>query len=164
MSNFKNPVIAEMAKKYGVSAAQLCIRYVLELGAAALPKTADPEHMKANAAVDFTIVPADMEILKHAAPNDAYAQYFTGHSFLKPLTVPGESPAVAGLFQQDETFGFPEVFLYVRLFFSSGRRLVMLLRLMPSVDILWSSAEVVGGRTPATPSTISEKLKPTMNR
>ena len=26
------------------------------------------------------------------APNDAYAQYFTGHSFLKPLTVPGESP------------------------------------------------------------------------
>ena len=25
------------------------------------------------------------------APNDAYAQYFTGHSFLKPLTVPGES-------------------------------------------------------------------------
>ena len=26
------------------------------------------------------------------APNDAYAQYFTGHSFLKPLTVPGDSP------------------------------------------------------------------------
>ena len=26
------------------------------------------------------------------APNDAYAQYFTGHSFLKPLTVLGESP------------------------------------------------------------------------
>ena len=25
------------------------------------------------------------------APNDAYAQYFTGRSFLKPLTVPGES-------------------------------------------------------------------------
>ena len=23
------------------------------------------------------------------APNDAYAQYFTGHSFLKPLTAPG---------------------------------------------------------------------------
>lgn len=26
------------------------------------------------------------------APNDAYARYFTGHSFLKPLTVPGSSP------------------------------------------------------------------------
>ena len=26
------------------------------------------------------------------APNDAYARYLTGHSFLKPLTVPGSSP------------------------------------------------------------------------
>ena len=42
----KNPVIADMAKKYDVSTAQLCIRYVLELGAVALPKTANPEHMK----------------------------------------------------------------------------------------------------------------------
>ena len=38
----KNPAIAEMAKKYGVTAAQLCIRYVIELGAVALPKTAVP--------------------------------------------------------------------------------------------------------------------------
>ena len=29
----KNPAIAEMAKKYGVNAAQLCIRYVIQLGA-----------------------------------------------------------------------------------------------------------------------------------
>ena len=71
----KNPVIAEMAKKYGVSAAQLCIRYVLELGAVALPKTADPEHMKANAAVDFTITPADMELLKHTAPIKDYGEF-----------------------------------------------------------------------------------------
>ena len=34
----KNPVIAQMAKKYGVSAAQLCVRYVLQLGTVALPK------------------------------------------------------------------------------------------------------------------------------
>ena len=26
------------------------------------------------------------------APNDAYARYFTGHSFLKPLTAPGARP------------------------------------------------------------------------
>ena len=24
-------------------------------------------------------------------PNDAYARYFTGHSYLKPLTEPGEA-------------------------------------------------------------------------
>ena len=54
---------------------------------------------------------------------------------------------------------------FIGTYFSfSGSRSVMLLRLMPSVDILCSNAEVVGGRTPATPSTISEKLKPTMNR
>lgn len=71
----KNPMIAEMAAKYGVSAAQLCIRYVLELGAVALPKTADSEHMKANAAVDFAITPDDMELLKQAAPIKDYGEF-----------------------------------------------------------------------------------------
>ena len=71
----KNPMIVEMAAKYGVSAAQLCIRYVLELGAVALPKTADPEHMKANAAVDFDITPDDMELLKQAAPIKDYGEF-----------------------------------------------------------------------------------------
>lgn len=59
----KNPVIAQMAKKYGVSAAQLCIRYVLQLGTVALPKTADPQHMAENAAVDFVLTPEDMAAL-----------------------------------------------------------------------------------------------------
>lgn len=71
----KNPVIADMAKKYDVSTAQLCIRYVLELGAVALPKTANPEHMKTNAEVDFTIAPADMEILKHTVPIKDYGEF-----------------------------------------------------------------------------------------
>ena len=61
----KNPAIADMAQKYGVSAAQLCIRYVLQLGTVALPKTADPAHMADNAAVDFTISDADMDTLRH---------------------------------------------------------------------------------------------------
>ena len=48
-----------------MSAAQLCIRYVLQLGTVALPKTADPAHMADNAAVDFTISDADMDTLRH---------------------------------------------------------------------------------------------------
>ena len=59
----KNPVIAQMAKKYGVSAAQLCVRYVLQLGTVALPKTADPQHMAENAAVNFVLTPEDMAAL-----------------------------------------------------------------------------------------------------
>ena len=48
-----------------MSAAQPCIRYVLQLGTVALPKTADPAHMADNAAVDFTISDADMDTLRH---------------------------------------------------------------------------------------------------
>ena len=59
------PEIAAMAAKYGVSVPQLCIRYTLQLGAISLPKTANPDHMKTNADVDFTISAEDMETLKH---------------------------------------------------------------------------------------------------
>lgn len=61
----KNPKIAEMAAKYSVSIPQLCIRYDLQLGMITLPKTANPEHMKSNADVDFEISSEDMEALKH---------------------------------------------------------------------------------------------------
>ena len=71
----KNPAIADMAKKYGVTPAQLCIRYVLQLGAVALPKTANPEHMKNNAAVDFEISQADMATLMHMERLKDYGDY-----------------------------------------------------------------------------------------
>lgn len=61
----KNPAIVKMAEKYGVSAAQLCIRYAIQLGTVALPKTADPGHMKSNADVDFVISEEDMQTLLH---------------------------------------------------------------------------------------------------
>ena len=66
------PAIAEMAKKYGVSVPQLCIRYDIQLGMVVLPKTANPAHMKANADVDFVISDEDMEILKRAEKIDNY--------------------------------------------------------------------------------------------
>lgn len=62
--------IAEIAEKYGVTVPQLCIRYDLQLGMVVLPKTANPEHMKSNADLDFTISDADMEILKSVSPLD----------------------------------------------------------------------------------------------
>jgi diketogulonate reductase-like aldo/keto reductase len=60
----KNPTIAEMAKKYGVNIPQLCIRYDVQLGMIVLPKTANPDHMRTNADVDFVISDADMDLLK----------------------------------------------------------------------------------------------------
>ena len=71
----KNPAIAAMAQKCGVTAAQLCIRYVIQLGAVALPKTADPAHMKDNAAVDFVISDADMDALVHMDRIQSYGDF-----------------------------------------------------------------------------------------
>jgi len=61
----KNEALAEMANKYGVSLPRLCIRYTLQLDLLPLPKTANPEHMKDNADVDFVIAEEDMERLKN---------------------------------------------------------------------------------------------------
>ena len=68
----KQPEIGKMAEKYGVSVPQLCIRYTLQLGTISLPKTANPNHMKANAEVDFEISPEDMEILKNFKKIESY--------------------------------------------------------------------------------------------
>lgn len=61
----KNQKVVEMAEKYGVSVPQLSIRYDLQLGLLPLPKTANPDHMKNNAEVDFVISEDDMEFLKN---------------------------------------------------------------------------------------------------
>ena len=71
----KNRVIAETAAKYNVEPAQLCVRYVLQLGMVALPKTANPEHMKSNADVDFVISDSDMDLLKNLEKIKDYGEY-----------------------------------------------------------------------------------------
>ena len=70
--NLNQPEIKAMAEKYGVTVPQLCIRYTLQLGAISLPKTANPEHMKTNAEVDFEISAQDMEVLKNFKKIESY--------------------------------------------------------------------------------------------
>ncbi len=70
----KDKEVAQMAEKYGVSVPQLSIRYDLQLGLLPLPKTANPEHMKANAALDFEISDKDMEHLKHLEQINDYGE------------------------------------------------------------------------------------------
>lgn len=66
----KNPDVAAMAEKYRVSVPQLCIRYTLQLGTVSLPKTANPEHMRSNAEVDFVISDDDMAALRDLRARD----------------------------------------------------------------------------------------------
>lgn len=72
-----NGEVAAIAARYDVSVAQLCLRYILQLGLVALPKTADRAHMEQNAALDFTISEDDMTVLRDMRPLAGYGE----HSF-----------------------------------------------------------------------------------
>ncbi len=68
----KNQAVLEIAEKYGISVPQLSIRYDLQLDLLPLPKTANPAHMKENAAVDFIITNEDMDFLMNMEPIKDY--------------------------------------------------------------------------------------------
>jgi len=70
----KDAGLQEMARRYGVSVPQLCIRYCLQLGLVPLPKTVNPAHMRDNAAVDFVISDADMDVLRGAHEGTDYGE------------------------------------------------------------------------------------------
>ncbi|TWT27092.1 aldo/keto reductase [Planomicrobium sp. CPCC 101110] len=58
-----SPPILEMAEKYGVTPAQLCIRYCLERGTLPLPKSTNEARIIENSQLDFTISKEDIETL-----------------------------------------------------------------------------------------------------
>ena len=65
-----NPDVRTIAEKYRATVPQLCIRYTLQLGTVSLPKTANPEHMRSNAQVDFVISDKDMDALRGLRARD----------------------------------------------------------------------------------------------
>lgn len=72
----KDKTIQELAKKYAVSPASLCIKYVHQLGMVALPKTENPEHLLSNMMLDFNISRHDMALLNKLQFTD-YGNYST---------------------------------------------------------------------------------------
>lgn len=56
-----SPKIKALADKYNVTVPQFCIRYDIQLGTVALPKTTSPERMRENADIDFEISAEDMD-------------------------------------------------------------------------------------------------------
>ncbi len=71
---FKNEEVAAMAEKYNVSVPQLAIRYDLQLGLLPLPKTANPDHMRNNAELDFMISEEDMDTLRNMQKIEDYGE------------------------------------------------------------------------------------------
>jgi diketogulonate reductase-like aldo/keto reductase len=70
----KDAGLQAMAESYGVSVAQLCIRYCLQLDLLPLPKTLNPAHMRDNAAVDFVISDTDLGALRNAQEGTDYGE------------------------------------------------------------------------------------------
>ena len=64
-----HPLLAEMAAKYGVSVARLCIRWCLQRDIVPLPKSVTPDRIRENARVfDIAISQEDMAILTAMPP------------------------------------------------------------------------------------------------
>lgn len=55
--------IAALAEKYGVSTAQLSLRYLLEHGVLPLPKSVTPDRIRSNAELDFDLAADDLATL-----------------------------------------------------------------------------------------------------
>ena len=66
--------VQALADKYGVSVAQLCIRFLIQLSIVPLPKATSEAHIRANAEVDFVISDDDMAALLAVAPLSDYGE------------------------------------------------------------------------------------------
>lgn len=61
---FSNPVLAQIAEKYGKSVAQVILRWHIQRGVVVIPKTTHIERMKENFNVfDFTLSQEDMKLI-----------------------------------------------------------------------------------------------------
>lgn len=62
---FNNPILVEIGKKYGKTAAQVALRWNMQRGVVVIPKTVHEERMKQNFDVfDFMLSDEDMEKIK----------------------------------------------------------------------------------------------------
>ncbi len=61
----QDPLLTNLAAQYGVSTAQLCLKFALQMGVMPLPKSVSPDRMRQNLALDgFVIADDDMEKIK----------------------------------------------------------------------------------------------------
>lgn len=70
-----NPLLNEIGAAHGKSAAQVCVRYAIELGVVPLPKSVHAERLAANADVfDFSLTAEELAAL-NAMPETGYSGY-----------------------------------------------------------------------------------------
>jgi 2,5-diketo-D-gluconate reductase A len=70
----KDPVIVKIAERYGRTPAQVVLRWHIELGLIAVPKSASPERMKANIDIfDFALTPDEVAAMSALDQGEAAA-------------------------------------------------------------------------------------------
>ena len=67
-------MVNELGEKYHKSFAQICLRYLLQLGMVVLPKASSEEHLRDNIDLDFVISDEDMELLNKVKPLSDYGK------------------------------------------------------------------------------------------
>lgn len=74
---FTHPVLVEIGRRHGLSAAQVALRFLLDEGVIVIPKTVHRERMVDNLeVVDVALDPADLEVLRAL---DAGVSLFADH-------------------------------------------------------------------------------------
>jgi diketogulonate reductase-like aldo/keto reductase len=74
-------VITELSERYNVTPAQIMLRWAIQMGAAVIPGTGNPKHMRENLAVyDFEISDADMARIADLRKDEEAKKFF----YMKP--------------------------------------------------------------------------------
>lgn len=75
---FANPTLVQVGEKYGKTAAQIALRWLLQSGVIIIPKTTHKERMEENLNLfDFELTPEDMQTI---------ASLDTAHSLFSIIT------------------------------------------------------------------------------
>lgn len=69
---FTNPILMEIGQKYGKTAAQITLRYLIQRGISVLPKTINKDRMKQNIDVfDFDLSQEDLDLIRNLDNDDS---------------------------------------------------------------------------------------------
>lgn len=66
--------VNEVAERYHKTFAQICLKYLIQLGMVVLPKASSEGHLRDNFDLDFTISEEDMKLLNNVKPLEDYGK------------------------------------------------------------------------------------------
>ncbi|MBO5618976.1 MAG: aldo/keto reductase [Paludibacteraceae bacterium] len=82
----KNPVLTAIGAKYGKTAAQVSLRWLIQRGIVAIPKSTHPERMATNMDIfDFELTEADMQAIEPLNRQDTGFRDFGDPNYLRRI-------------------------------------------------------------------------------